>query len=141
MSLSFVLWTLVGMVFLGATLGTAVKMWFYGIRDLMLLMSPVLVIALVVGLPLFIMNMVLFHPEQIDRRRDTGSANKKVLIADMKPVRRFWFAVVLSLHMFEHYPTVVGAAAYLLAAVLEGRKVSRKKREEMVSAVLELAFA
>ncbi|UUZ80616.1 hypothetical protein LJK88_38150 [Paenibacillus sp. P26] len=132
MSIDFVLKFVLLVTFFALCLGTAIKFWMYGIRDLYLLLSPVVIIGLVLVLPVVIFNVVLFHFEKIE-----GKLKEHHIIKNsMSLSKRITLGIVVCKILIEQLPLLIGWTAQIISKSLSSRRETKNYFQIILSSDL-----
>ncbi|MED0672020.1 hypothetical protein P4S95_17720 [Aneurinibacillus aneurinilyticus] len=127
MSITFIVNSALIVTLSALCIGTAIKFWHYGIRDLLLLSSPLVVILGFFVLPLLIFNMFIFHSEKLGDIFKAKKPNSKVSEIDFKNLSlltRLELSFIVSFTFIRLYPLIVGAAASTILSLSNGKRDS-----------------
>lgn len=137
MSLSFMVGWATLFLSLGMLIGTIVKMYNYGIKGGLLLLSPVILVLSVVILPITGLVLVVFHPSSFDR--NDSKWIKKVLSKNI--FVRFFYGLDFLRSMVVMSSLTVGVVCYFLNAYALKQQSNLESRREVIDDYLGAVFA
>lgn len=124
MSFSFVITSLSIIVLIGLIVGTAVKLWMYGIKDLLLLLSPIILVTGVVVAPIYLINLIIFHPIKI---KNALKLENFTIWSRLKAGISFFVIAI------QFYPFFVGIIAKALSSSFDLKLILRHIIQSLIS--------
>ena len=126
MDMTFVLWTGLKVLVISLCIGVIVKFWLYGIRDLTLVLAPLVVPFLIIVFPIIALNQILFHGNKIEefiREKEMEKGNKKVEEISLNLYTRIKIAVGFTWFIFRYFPLWVGISAQIFMKIANQSKI------------------